>query len=75
MTRPSKRELARDVADLSPDQSTDSDPLIVWEHPETGERFDVNGVHEDPLNPTAVDPLMVIETARDTRTPDSGVDA
>jgi hypothetical protein len=63
MTRKSKREIRRAVADL--DTDVRSEGLTVVHRSEGGELVDQRG---DPVAPDAVDGLVVV-VARDTRTP------
>lgn len=49
MTRRSKRELEREVEELTTETSGDSHgPLVVYEHPDTGEWIDMDGRVVDP---------------------------
>jgi len=63
MTRKSKRELERDLAELAAESTVDAPELaIVHEDPETGEWFR-DADHEEPVAPVVAeqaDPLMIL---------------
>jgi hypothetical protein len=62
MRRGSRRELAKDIDDLSDGAATQSDEpghLVVYEHPETGDWYNNRDCTGAPLDDVD-DPVMVI---------------
>ena len=62
MTRPSKREIERELDDLN-DGATHpaGDRWLIYEDPETGEWYDDAGLTEGPLDKDSTDPEIVIQ--------------
>ena len=68
MTRPSERELRNAVASLDDSETaTESNLLAVYEDSETGDWY-ATPDDTEPVEPGAVDPLMIIVADRDTGT-------
>jgi hypothetical protein len=62
MTRPSKRELERELDDIDDGETHPSgDRTLVHEDPDTGERYDDAGLTEGPLDKDSTNPLMVLQ--------------
>jgi hypothetical protein len=69
MTRRSKREIERQVEQLESGSGDRSEELLIaYEDAETGVLYASEAMDSDPLNLDAVDPIMIIETERDTDT-------
>jgi hypothetical protein len=67
MTRKSRRELERELADLLESSADAGGRLVVWEDPDTGEWFDDPDLTEGPLGKDSTDPLCVLtETVVET---------
>ena len=60
MTRRSERQIERALDALEPDDDPSRPPVIVFEHPDTGEWYDADG---DPVSRDGPDPdgpLMIV---------------
>jgi hypothetical protein len=62
MTRPSKRELERELDDITDGERHPSgDRMLVHEDPETGDWYDDPGLTDGPLDKASSTPLMVLQ--------------
>jgi hypothetical protein len=62
MTRPSKREIERELDDIDDGETGSSvDRVLVHQDPETGEWYDDPELTDGPLDKDSTDPLMVLQ--------------
>lgn len=62
MTRPSKREIERELDDIDDGETGPSvDRVLVHQDPETGEWYDDAELTDGPLDKDSTDPLMVLQ--------------
>lgn len=68
MTRKSRREIERAVDDMAERQGRGEDLLIVWEDPETGDRFDAPIADDDkePVDPATIENADTVIAIRET---------